>query len=89
MKIAVVLASYSMAEADDLRKAMGKKIPKIMAEQRERFLQGTADNAIAADKAEMIFNLIEKFGGYGFNKSHSAAYAISHFKQHTLKHIFR
>ena len=88
MKIAGVLASYSMAEADELRKAMGKKIPEIMAEHRERFLQGTADNAIPADKAQMIFNLIEKFGGYGFNKSHSAAYALIAFQTAYLKAHF-
>jgi DNA polymerase-3 subunit alpha len=88
MKIAGVLASYSMAEADDLRKAMGKKIHEILAEHRERFLQGTADNNIPSDKAEMIFNLIEKFGGYGFNKSHSAAYALIAFQTAYLKAHF-
>ncbi|MGD8521881.1 MAG: DNA polymerase III subunit alpha [Desulfobacterales bacterium] len=88
MKIAGVLASYSMAEADDLRKAMGKKIPEILAEHRERFLQGTADNTIPSDKAEKIFNLIEKFGGYGFNKSHSAAYALIAFQTAYLKTHF-
>ena len=88
MKIAGVLASYSMAEADELRKAMGKKIPAIMAEHRERFLQGTVENAIPADKAQMIFNLIEKFGGYGFNKSHSAAYALIAFQTAYLKAHF-
>jgi DNA polymerase-3 subunit alpha len=77
-----------MAEADDLRKAMGKKIPEILAEHRERFLQGTADNTIPSDKAEKIFNLIEKFGGYGFNKSHSAAYALIAFQTAYLKTHF-
>jgi DNA polymerase-3 subunit alpha len=71
MKIAGDLANYSMAEADDLRKAMGKKIPEILAKHRERFMQGAADNAIPPDKAGKIFYLMEKFGGYGFNKSHS------------------
>jgi DNA polymerase-3 subunit alpha len=88
MKIAGVLASYSMAEADDLRKAMGKKIPEILAEHRQRFMQGTAANGIVADKAEKIFNLIEKFGGYGFNKSHSAAYALIAFQTAYLKAHF-
>jgi DNA polymerase-3 subunit alpha len=88
MNIAGILASYSMAEADDLRKAMGKKIQEILAEHRERFLQGTADNNIPSDKAEMIFNLIEKFGGYGFNKSHSAAYALIAFQTAYLKAHF-
>jgi len=60
MKIAGVLASYSMAEADDLRKAMGKKIPAIMAKHTLRFIQGAKDNGIAYDKAKKIFELIEK-----------------------------
>jgi DNA polymerase-3 subunit alpha len=88
MKIAGVLASYSMAEADDLRKAMGKKIPEILARHRERFMQGSADNQIATEKAGRIFSLIEKFGGYGFNKSHSAAYALIAFQTAYLKTHF-
>ncbi|KKL24095.1 hypothetical protein LCGC14_2418780, partial [marine sediment metagenome] len=72
MKIAVSLANYSMAEADDLRKAMGKKIPKIMAKHRKRFMEGAVGKGIPSLKAEKIFDLMEKFGGYGFNKSHSA-----------------
>ena len=88
MKIASVLANYSMAEADDLRKAMGKKIPKIMAMHRERFMQGAAKNHIPSEKAEMIFNLMEKFGGYGFNKSHSAAYALIAYQTAYLKAHF-
>jgi len=85
MKIAGSLAKYSMAEADDLRKAMGKKIPQIMATHRQRFLKGASDNGIASAKAEKIFDLIEKFGGYGFNKSHSAAYALIAFQTAFLK----
>jgi len=88
MKIAGVLASYEMAEADDLRKAMGKKIPEILAQHRERFMQGSADNQIPTDKAGRIFSLIEKFGGYGFNKSHSAAYALIAFQTAYLKTHF-
>jgi DNA polymerase-3 subunit alpha len=88
MKIAAVLANYSMAEADDLRKAMGKKIVKIMAEQRERFLQGASENNVPEDKAKKIFDLIEKFGGYGFNKSHSAAYALIAYQTAYLKAHF-
>ena len=88
MKIAGVLASYSMAEADDLRKAMGKKIPEILARHRERFMQGSTDNRIATEKAGRIFSLIEKFGGYGFNKSHSAAYALIAFQTAYLKTHF-
>lgn len=85
MNIAGDLADYSMAEADDLRKAMGKKIPKIMAEHRERFMQGATANGIPSDKAGKIFHLMEKFGGYGFNKSHSAAYALIAYQTAFLK----
>jgi DNA polymerase III subunit alpha len=88
MKIAGELANYSMAEADDLRKAMGKKIPEIMAMHRERFMQGAADNGIPTDKAGKIFYLMEKFGGYGFNKSHSAAYALIAYQTAFLKAHF-
>ena len=85
MKIANDLANYSMAEADDLRKAMGKKIQAIMAEHRERFVTGAAENTIAAEQAAPIFSLMEKFGGYGFNKSHSAAYALIAYQTAYLK----
>lgn len=88
MKIASVLASYSMAEADDLRKAMGKKIPAIMAKHTLRFVQGAKENGIASDKAKKIFELIKKFGGYGFNKSHSAAYALIAYRTAFLKAHF-
>ena len=89
MKIAAVLANYSMAEADDLRKAMGKKIPEILAKHRKRFIQGAIENEVDEKKAESIFNLIEKFGGYGFNKSHSAAYALIAFQTAYLKAHFQ
>ncbi len=88
MKIAGELASYSMAEADDLRKAMGKKITEIMAGHRERFIKGATENGIPLKKAENIFGLMEKFGGYGFNKSHSAAYALIAFQTAYLKTHF-
>ena len=88
MKIAGNLANYSMAEADDLRKAMGKKIPEIMAKHKERFMQGTADNDIPSDKAGKIFYFMEKFGGYGFNKSHSAAYSLIAYQTAFLKAHF-
>lgn len=88
MKIAGVLANYSMAEADGLRKAMGKKIAKIMAEHRDLFMKGTAANNHPADKAKELFDLMEKFGGYGFNKSHSAAYALIAFQTAYLKAHF-
>jgi DNA polymerase-3 subunit alpha len=88
MKIANDLANYSMAEADDLRKAMGKKIVSIMAEHRQRFVNGAAENGIDAEQAAPIFSLMEKFGGYGFNKSHSAAYAMIAYQTAYLKAHF-
>ena len=88
MKIAGTVASYSMAEADDLRKAMGKKIFEILAKHRERFITGSVDNGIPTESAERLFELIEKFGGYGFNKSHSAAYALIAYQTAYLKTHF-
>ncbi|MFC1798436.1 DNA polymerase III subunit alpha [Thermodesulfobacteriota bacterium] len=85
MKIAGELAKYSMAEADDLRKAMGKKIPAIMAKHSLRFVRGAKENGIPAEKVKQIFDLMEKFGGYGFNKSHSAAYALIAYQTAYLK----
>ncbi|MCP4108270.1 MAG: DNA polymerase III subunit alpha [Desulfobacteraceae bacterium] len=85
MKIASELASYSMAEADGLRKAMGKKIPEIMAQHRDRFVKGATENGILSGKATQLFDLMEKFGGYGFNKSHSAAYALIAYQTAYLK----
>ncbi len=88
MKIAGKLADYSMAEADGLRKAMGKKIASKLSRERERFLDGAIKNNIPEDKAEQIFDWIEKFGGYGFNKSHSAAYAMIAYQTAYLKAHF-
>ena len=88
MKIAGALANYSMAEADGLRKAMGKKIAAMMAEQRERFIKGSVENQIEEAKAAALFDLMEKFGGYGFNKSHSAAYALIAYQTAYLKAHF-
>ena len=85
MRIAAVLANYTMAEADDLRKAMGKKIPAIMAKHRIRFMRGAEQNGVPTDDAKKIFDLMEKFGGYGFNKSHSAAYALIAYQTAYLK----
>lgn len=85
MKIAAVLASYTMADADGLRKAMGKKIAEKMAEHRETFMEGARKNSHPEDKAKAIFDLMEKFGGYGFNKSHSAAYALIAYQTAYLK----
>jgi DNA polymerase-3 subunit alpha len=88
MKIAGELADYSMAEADGLRKAMGKKIAEKLAKEKKRFLEGSVANRIPRDKAEQIFAWIEKFGGYGFNKSHSAAYAMIAYQTAYLKAHF-
>jgi DNA polymerase-3 subunit alpha len=85
MKIANVLASYSLGDADILRRAMGKKIPEVMEKEREKFMAGTAKNNIPKDKAEYIFDLMAKFAGYGFNKSHSAAYALIAYQTAYLK----
>lgn len=76
MKIANIMASYSLGEADLLRRAMGKKQASIMDENREKFVKRSIDNGYSKEKAEEIFDLIDKFAGYGFNKSHSAAYAL-------------
>ncbi len=76
MEIARVLGGYSLGKGDILRRAMGKKDPAVMAAQREDFLQGARENNVDPKKAQEIFDLMEKFAGYGFNKSHSAAYAL-------------
>ncbi|BDU50052.1 DNA polymerase III subunit alpha [Haliovirga abyssi] len=76
MKIANLMGDYSLGEADILRRAIGKKIPEIMEENRAKFVRRAKENGVKAEKAEEIFNLIDKFAGYGFNKSHSAAYAM-------------
>ena len=88
MKIAGVLANYSMADADGLRKAMGKKIVAMMEEHRGLFLKGAKANNHDPGKAAELFNLMEKFGGYGFNKSHSAAYALIAYQTAYLKANF-
>lgn len=75
MKIATELAGFTMAEADTLRKAMGKKVTSIMRAQKQRFIQGAKKKGISQSKAEKIFEQIRHFAEYGFNKSHSAAYA--------------
>jgi DNA polymerase-3 subunit alpha len=76
MQIANKVAGYSLGEADLLRRAMGKKKAEEMAKQRARFVEGAARNNHPARKVEKVFDLMEKFAGYGFNKSHSAAYAF-------------
>ena len=76
MQIANRLAGYSLGEADLLRRAMGKKNAEEMAKQRQRFVKGALDRGFPQKKVEKIFDLMEQFAGYGFNKSHSAAYAL-------------
>ncbi len=85
MKIASTLASFSLADADLLRRAMGKKKTAVMAKQKRRFLEGAKKNKINSKKAEKIFDLMAKFAEYGFNKSHSAAYAYVTFQTAYLK----
>ncbi|HWL47806.1 MAG TPA: DNA polymerase III subunit alpha, partial [Sphingomonadaceae bacterium] len=85
MQAAQVLAGYSLGEADLLRRAMGKKIHAEMEAQRERFVTGCAANAIDTAKANELFDLIDKFAGYGFNKSHAAAYALLAYQTAWLK----
>ncbi|MDE1460384.1 DNA polymerase III subunit alpha [Spartinivicinus poritis] len=88
MQIAQVLANYTLGQADMLRRAMGKKKPEEMAKQREIFNKGASDNSIPAEQATYIFDLMEKFAGYGFNKSHSAAYALVSYQTAWLKAYF-
>lgn len=85
MQIAQVLANYSLGEADMLRRAMGKKKPEEMAKQRVFFNEGALKNGIEEKTATEIFDLMEKFAGYGFNKSHSAAYALVSYQTAWLK----
>ena len=86
MQAAQVLAGYSLGAADLLRRAMGKKKPEEMAKQRDTFVRGCWEkNKIPPDKAHRIFDLLEKFAGYGFNKSHAAAYAITAYQTAYLK----
>ena len=85
MQIAQVLANYSLGGADMLRRAMGKKKPEVMAEQRLIFEKGAGDRGIDQKLASSVFDLMEYFSGYGFNKSHSAAYALLSYQTMWLK----
>jgi DNA polymerase-3 subunit alpha len=85
MQIANRLAGFSLGDADLLRKAMGKKKPEEMSAQRERFLTGSIAHKVPAKKAERIFDLMAEFAGYGFNKSHSCAYALLAYQTAWLK----
>jgi DNA polymerase-3 subunit alpha len=85
MQTAQKVAGFSMAEADRLRKAMGKKIASVMAAEEEKFIAGSVANGTEADHARELFGFIEHFAGYGFNKSHSAAYALVAYQTAWLK----
>jgi DNA polymerase III subunit alpha len=88
MQIAQVLAGYTLGAADILRRAMGKKKPEEMAKQRKIFCKGAVDGGVNAEVANHIFDLMEKFAGYGFNKSHSASYALIAYQTAWLKTHF-
>jgi DNA polymerase-3 subunit alpha len=85
MQIAQILADYSLGEADLLRRAMGKKIASEMAQQRARFEEGAIKKGVKKEQATYIFDLVDKFAGYGFNKSHAAAYALVAYQTAYLK----
>ena len=85
MQIAQILSGYTLGEADMLRRAMGKKKPEEMAKQRSVFEEGAIENGVDGSLAMKIFDLVEKFAGYGFNKSHSAAYALVSYQSAWLK----
>ena len=85
MQVAQILSNYTLGQADLLRRAMGKKIKEEMDAQREIFVQGAMQNNIDKKKAEEIFELVEKFAGYGFNKSHAAAYSVISYQTAYLK----
>jgi len=85
MRIAQALAGFTLGQADVLRKAMGKKDPKVMAKQRQAFMEGARSKGVNEKKATKIFDLMEYFAGYGFNKSHSTAYAFLAYQTAYLK----
>ena len=89
MQAAQLIAGFSLGEADLLRRAMGKKIKSEMDAQRARFVDGAAKNAIDAKQANVLFDLIDKFAGYGFNKSHAAAYAVLTYQTAWVKAHYR
>jgi len=89
MQIAQVMAGYSLGDADLLRRAMGKKDKDEMAKQQARFVEGALKNGVKKDDAVYIFELVDKFAGYGFNKSHAAAYALVSYHTAYMKANFR
>jgi len=88
MRVASELAGFTMSEADILRGAMSKKKPEVLAEQREKFIGGSASNGIDENTSGQIFDLMVHFAGYGFNRSHSAAYAVISYQTAFLKANF-
>ncbi len=88
MQAAQILAGYSLGEADLLRRAMGKKIRKEMQAQRERFVSGSVERGVGKSQADAIFDLLERFAEYGFNKSHAAAYALVAYQTAYMKANF-
>lgn len=88
MQIAQILAGYTLGGADMLRRAMGKKKPEEMAKQRSTFVDGAINQGVDGALAAQIFDLVEKFAGYGFNKSHSAAYGVLAYQTAYLKHYY-
>ncbi|MCX6795617.1 MAG: DNA polymerase III subunit alpha [Candidatus Falkowbacteria bacterium] len=85
MQIARDLAGFTMGQADVLRKAMGKKIPALLAEQKEKFIEGCVKNGIHLELGQKVFSFIEPFAGYGFNRSHAACYAMIGYQTAYLK----
>ncbi len=85
MQMAQIVGGYSLGGADLLRRAMGKKKPEEMAEHRGLFREGAAKNGLSQEKADELFDLMEKFAGYGFNKSHAAAYALEAYQTAYMK----
>jgi DNA polymerase-3 subunit alpha len=88
MQIAQILSGYTLGEADLLRRAMGKKQPAEMAKQKSRFIEGAKERGVSENLASHIFDLVEEFAGYGFNKSHAAAYAVVAYQTAFLKTHF-
>ncbi|MDA1193996.1 MAG: DNA polymerase III subunit alpha, partial [Planctomycetota bacterium] len=88
MRITNVLAGFEMSEADNLRKAMGKKKPELLAKFREKFIEGCGKNGMEAPDATLIWNQLEHFAGYGFNKSHTVAYGLITYQTAFLKRHF-
>src|SRR5207245_1673314 len=88
MRVAQALSGYTLEQADILRAAMGKKQKDIMERERERFIGGARENGVAAELAETIFDQIETFASYGFNRSHAAAYALTTYTTGYLKAHF-